>query len=194
MLSFFGLRLDGFHYRRIVEGFKRIFAATIFFATEDHPMGRRLIDWHRFHFLDRMKLWFNPGEQNPDDESDGNLITLSEAFYDEIDQHRIPVERRVVSALAHAPDVLDLYVWLVWKSWTINGHPARIPLVGSGGLDEQLGVTDYSLDRRFRHKITTWLSRVKAFWPECPANVTEDRRFLIVDSSRKSPAIRSVTN
>jgi hypothetical protein len=83
-------------------------------------------------------------------------------------------------------------LWLVWKSWTINGHPARIPLVGPGGLDEQLGVTEYSLDRRFRHKIATWLSKVKAFWPECPAYVTHDRAFLIVHSSRKSPAIRSV--
>jgi hypothetical protein len=35
---------------------------------------------------------------------------LSEAFYDEIDQHRIPVEREVVALLANAPGVLDLYV------------------------------------------------------------------------------------
>lgn len=124
----------------------------------------------------------------------GNVITLSEAFYSEIDQHRIPVEREVVSALAHAPGILDFYVWLVWKSWRTNGHPARIPLVGPGGLDEQLGAAEYSLDRRFRHKIVTWLAKVKAFWPDCPAHISEDRRFLIVRSSRKSPAIRSAAD
>jgi hypothetical protein len=191
MLTFFGLQLDGFHYRRIVDGFKRIFAATIFFGTEDHPSGRKLIDWSRCHFFDHLRLWFN-SEENQYGQGDGNVITLSEAFYNEIDQHRIPVERVVVSALAHAPGVLDLYLWLVWKSWTINGHPARIPLVGPGGLGEQLGVTDYSLDRRFRHKVVTWLSKVRAFWPECSAAVTADRRYLIVHSSRKSPAIPSV--
>jgi hypothetical protein len=194
MLAFFGLQPDGFHYRRIVDGFKRIFASTIFFGTEDHPSGRTFIDWARFHFFDHMKLWFNTDETNHDAEDDGNVITLSEAFYNEIDQYRIPVERGVVSALAHAPGVLDLYLWPVWKSWTINGQPARIPLLGPAGLSEKLGVIEYSLDRRFRHKILTWLSMVKLFWPECPTYVTEDRRFLIVHSSSKSPAIRSATD
>lgn len=138
-----------------------------------------------------MKLWFNTDDHNPKVgvEDHENVITLSEAFYTEIDQHRIPVEREVVSELAHAPGVLDLYLWLVWKSWTINGHPVRIPLVGPGGLDEQLGVTDYFLGRRFRHKIVSWLAKVKAFWPECPAHVSKDRRFLVVYSSRKCPAV-----
>ncbi|MGH9400660.1 MAG: replication protein RepA [Terriglobia bacterium] len=196
MLDFFKLCPDGYHYRRIVDGFKRIFASTIFFGTEDHPAGRTLIDWARFHFFDQMKLWFNADERNHavDEDHDGNVITLSEAFYKEIDQHRIPVEREVVSALAHAPGVLDFYLWVVWKSWTINGLPARIPVFGPGGLNEQLGSTEYSLDRRFRHTIVAWLTKVKAFWPECPAVITNDRRFLIVHSSRKSPAIHSATN
>jgi hypothetical protein len=146
---------------------KRTFASTIFFGTEDRPTGRKLIDWARLHFFDHMKLWFSTDEQNPKVpiEDHENVITLSEAFYSEIDRHRIPVEREVVSALAHAPGVLDLYVWLVWKSWTVSGHPARIPLAGAGGLDEQLGVIEYSLHRRFRHKLITWLAKVKAFWP-----------------------------
>ena len=196
MLAFFRLQPDGFHYRRIEDGFKRIFASTIFFGTEDYPAGHKLIDWARFHFFDHMKLWFSTEEHNGgiEAEDQGNMITLSEAFYNEIDQHRIPVEREVVSALAHAPGVLDFYLWLVWKTWTINGHPARIPVLGPGGLNEQLGVADYSLDRCFRHKILTWLTKVKALWPECPAYLTKDRRLLIVHSSRKSPAIRPVTN
>jgi hypothetical protein len=37
MLDFFRLSKDGRHYRRIVQGFQRIFAATIFFGTEDQP-------------------------------------------------------------------------------------------------------------------------------------------------------------
>jgi hypothetical protein len=39
-----------------------------------------------------------------------NVVTLSEAFYNEIDQHRIPVEHEVVAALAHAPGILDFYL------------------------------------------------------------------------------------
>jgi hypothetical protein len=133
VLDFFHLPKDGPHYRRLAQGFKRLLSATILFGTEEQTHCSRVIDWSRFHFFDGMKLWFNTSESefgapNPHE----NVITVGEAFYREIDAHRIPVERKAVSALAHAPGVLDLYLWLVWKSWTINGHPARIPLVGRG--------------------------------------------------------------
>jgi hypothetical protein len=72
-----------------------------------------------------MRLWFNTTQSEPPSPlPHDNAITLSEAFYREIDSHRIPVEREVVAALAHAPGVLDFYIWLVWKSWTVIGTPA----------------------------------------------------------------------
>src|SRR5262252_1792403 len=37
MLDFFHLRKDGPHYRRLVEGFQRLFGATIFFGSEEQP-------------------------------------------------------------------------------------------------------------------------------------------------------------
>ena len=58
MLDFFHLPKDGFHYRRLVEAFQRIFGATIFFGTEENSTANKLLDWTRFHFLDRMKLWY----------------------------------------------------------------------------------------------------------------------------------------
>jgi hypothetical protein len=193
MLSFFGLCPDGYHYRGIIDAFKRMFAPTIFFATEDQPTGGTLIDWTRFHFLDQMKLRFGPDDPDLTAETEDfvNVITVSEVFYSEIERHRIPVEEHVLAALAHAPGVLDFYLWLVWKSWTINGQPAWIPLVGPGGLNKQLGAAEYSVIRRLRHAIVIWLKKLKVFWPECPAVVSNDRRFLVVHSSRPSPAIGS---
>jgi hypothetical protein len=115
------------------------------------------IDGGRFHFFDHLRLWLNhpePPEPVPDESLD-NTITLSEAFYREIDAHRIPVEREVVAALAHAPGALDFYVWIVWKSWVVNGRPAYIPILSSGGLSEQLGCKSYAVDRTFRHVLST---------------------------------------
>jgi hypothetical protein len=193
MLDFFNLPLDGYHYQRIVEGFKRIFSATIFFGTEDQPTGDNMIDWSRFHFFDRMKLWFNtPAHDVLIPNADrGNLVTLSESFYREIDEHRIPVERNVVAALANAPGVLDLYLWIVWKSWTVNGRPVQIPLTGPSGLSQQLGTIKYSRDRRFRGKLVYWLRLIKAFWPACPAAISPCSRFLVIQSSKAFPAIKS---
>ncbi len=194
LLEFFRLPKDGPHYRRMVEGFQRVFAATIFFGTEQHPERTAVVDLARFQFFDRMQLWFNTGEQQQplSAENFDNVITLSDPFYREIDEHRIPIEREVAAALAHAPGVLDFYVWLVWKSWTVNGRPVSIPLLAEHGLNEQLGSAEYAQPRLFRFKVRTWLRQVKSLWPECPALVSADGHSLTIHSSRKSPAIRAV--
>ncbi len=59
ILEFFHLSKDGRHYRRIVEGFKRVFGATIFFGTGEEPAANRMIDFARFHFFDSIHLWFS---------------------------------------------------------------------------------------------------------------------------------------
>jgi hypothetical protein len=194
LLEFFRLPKDGPHYRRMIEGFQRVFAATIFFGTEQQLDRTALVDLARFQFFDRMQLWFNTSEQHQPlpAENFENLIVLSEAFYQEIDQHPIPVEREVVAALAHAPGVLDFYMWLVWKSWTVNGRPALVPVIAEHGLNQQLGSSEYGDARFFRRKIRIWLQQVKALWPECPASASKDGSTIIVQSSRKSPAIRAV--
>jgi Plasmid encoded RepA protein len=194
LLDFFRLPTDGPHYRRMVEGFQRVFAATIFFGTEQQPEPTAVIGLARFQFFDRMHLWFNTTEQSQTfaAENFDNVITLSESFYREIDEHRIPIEREVVAALAHAPGVLDFYVWVVWKSWAVNGRPVSIPLVADHGLNEQLGSAEYAQPRLFRFKIRTWLQHVKSLWPECPAVLSADGQSLVIHPSRKSPAIRTV--
>jgi hypothetical protein len=122
MLEFFQLAKDGRYYRRMVQGFQRIFASTIFFGTEDRPVGSRLIDWARFHFFDELHLWFTEDDKPPSVSAADhpNTITLSEAFYTEIGQHRIPMEREIVIALANSPGVLDFYIWIAWKSWVLK--------------------------------------------------------------------------
>ena len=127
------------------------------------------------------------------DEAAENTITLSEAFYNEVEAHRIPVEREVVAALAHAPGILDFYIWLVWRSWTVNGSLAYVPLSTASGLSAQLGTTEYP-ERRFRQLIGQWLRRVKTLWPQCPAEIAPEGKRLIVKSSRACPAITTPEN
>jgi hypothetical protein len=190
MLDFFHLPKDGPHYRRLVDGFQRLFGATIFFGTEEQKHSAPVIDWSRFHFFDGLRLWFNRPESEPASEGPHyNTITVSEAFYREIDTHRIPVEREVVAALAHAPGMLDFYIWLVWRSWAIHSAPTHIPIVGPGSLKEQLGVADYPLERTFRLTLRRWLRHVRALWPECPARLSEDGSSLLFSSSRAAGPI-----
>lgn len=195
LLDFLQFPKDGLHYRRIIEGCQRIFAASIFFGTDEEQEGGKVFDWARFHFFDHMRLWFNRADfqNSPGPDRAENVITLSEGFYEEINQHPIPVERHVVAGLANAPGLLDFYVWIVWKSWTVKADPIRIPLFGPQGLQGQLGAARYSRNKRFRQTLRRWLERIKLFWPECPAEPSQDGRFLIVRSSSRTPAVRCVS-
>jgi len=56
LLDYFRLRKDGSQFRRIKIAFQRVFAATIFFGSEDHLKKHPVVDWSRFHFLDQMRL------------------------------------------------------------------------------------------------------------------------------------------
>jgi Plasmid encoded RepA protein len=192
LLEFLQLPKDGTHYRRIVQGFQRIFGASIFFGTDNERKGSHVFDWARFHFFDRMELWFNRAnaESVSTPSKPHNVITLSTGFFDEINQHPIPVERPVVTGLVNAPGLLDLYVWIVWKSWTVKTVPVRIPLFGPLGLEQQLGSARYSRNKRFRQTLRRWLRSIRLLWPACPAELSADGRFLIVHSSCHSPAIR----
>lgn len=192
MLEFFRFPKDGRYYRRMVQGFERIFASTIFFGTEDQPNAGHLLDWTRFHFFDELHLWFSEQDKcsPPSPDVCLNTIALSEAFYNEIDQHRVPMEREVVIALANSPGVLDFYVWLAWKTWVLKTGKISIPLFWPGGLREQLGCQIHPEDRFLRRKINQWLRVIRTHWPQCPAAVSSDGQSLIISSSKSAPALR----
>jgi hypothetical protein len=108
-------------------------------------------DHKRFDFFDEMKIWC--GTTAADDilgSATRNTLMLSEAFWNEIEAHPIPVDIGVVRELTNTPGCLDSYMWLAWRCYTAKRTEA-IPLFGNYGLATQLGVPEYSRDRNF-HK------------------------------------------
>ena len=103
----------------------------------------------------------------------------------------VPLEREVVAALAYAPGLVDFYVRITWKSWTVKSPAAHVPLFGLNGLCNELGTKQYSVERLFRHKVRQWLAQVKQLWPECPAVISGDGQFLAIRSC-KTTAVRPV--
>lgn len=186
ILDTFGLAKDGKTYRRLVEGFKRVFAATIFFGTEQQRDKAVFVDWGRFHFFDRMQVWFTRQLEQPPlpAEDFQNLVVLSEQFWTEIQTHPIPVDLNVVRALADSPGNLDFYMWLAWRCWTADAARERIPLFGEAGLVHQLGTPDYTRERRFRQRVAEWLAIVRALWPQCPVTLAKDKEHLVLRRSR----------
>jgi hypothetical protein len=171
-----GMQTNGSHYRRLHDAFRRVFASTIFFGTKDELRDAEVWNCSRGHFFDEMRLWFNK-ENSTRRERAENTVTLSPAFWEELRNHPIPVDTEVVRALANNPGCLDLYTWLTWRCYQAK-DVQRIPLFGQNGLASQLGVQEYSRERKFRERIRQWLELVHLCWPECPAVVAKNGAFL----------------
>ena len=170
-----GLPPDGVHYRRLADSFQRVFASTIYFGS-DKPAS--VWDCARFNYFDRVRLWRSLDSHESPNNGE-NTVILSEAFYQELRAHPVPVEREVVRALAHSAGALDFYMWLVWRSYG-RSTVQRVPLHGEGGLMGQVGCSDYGRPRDFVRTVKRWLGTVKQLWPACPAQLTADGDALMV--------------
>lgn len=116
ILDEWGLAQNGCHYRRLADGFRRIFASTIFFGTTERASRAEVWECGRLHFFERMQLWYR---SKPSRSQCGtrNLVTLSDAFWEEIWTHPVPIDAEVIRALANNPGCLDLYTWLSWRCY-----------------------------------------------------------------------------
>jgi hypothetical protein len=178
ILNEFGLPPDGPHYRRLIAGFKRIFASTIFFGTDEMLEDADVWDCSRFCFFERVRLWTRePTLRSQELNAQQNSVVLSEAFWAEVQAHPIPVNREIVRALLHAPGTLDFYMWLSWRTYGVR-RPVRVPLFGERGLAAQLGAGEYLRQRDFRRTVARWLTTVRHFWPDCPLEISPDGTSL----------------
>src|SRR2546423_5077813 len=85
-----------------------------------------------------------------------------------------------VKLLAPAPAILDLFVWLSYRCFTAKREES-IPIFGDFGLVRQIGAVQYSRPRKFREKLADWLRTIHLLWPDCPARISSDERYLIID-------------
>lgn len=173
-----GLPLYGTHYQRLGDGFKRVFGSSVFFGTKDERRGPEVWSGGRAHFFDHMRLWFRDNQLAQGCET--NTVTLSQQFWEELRDHPIPVDTEVIRMLAHNPGCLDLYTWLSWRCYKAKGAE-RVPLFGSQGLMNQLGVQEYARERKFRERLNSWLKLIGLYWPECPATLAKNGSFLVLD-------------
>lgn len=183
MLETFGMHKGGKEYRRLVAAFERIFGATIFFGTDATRGTAKVVQRSRFNFLQEAQIWWN---RDPNQlvigEPFENVIVLSDEFFREVTEHPIPTDLEAVKALSGAPAVLDLYMWLSYRCFKARGSEA-IPIFGPFGLANQIGSVEYSRERRFIAMLESWLRTIRGMWPECPARISSDRKYLVLTSA-----------
>jgi len=181
MLHTFGMSTGGKQYRRLIAAFERIFGATIFFGTDTLTTNAKVVHRSRFNFFREARIWYSRAaeESVPPDKFE-NTIVLSDEFFQEITAHPIPTDLEAVKLLASAPAILDLFVWLSYRCYTARGKES-IPIFGEFGLVQQIGTVEYARPRRFREKLEHWLRTIRLVWPECPATISSDGLYLMIN-------------
>ena len=103
MLDTFGMQQGGSQYRRLIESFKRIFGATIFFGTDLQRERAKVIHQSRFNFMSEARIWYARDTAQPTLPGDcRNTIVLSSEFFREVMDHPIPTDLEAAKALSCA--------------------------------------------------------------------------------------------
>jgi len=181
MLDTFGMQQGGSQYRRLIGAFQRIFGATIFFGTDTHRAISPVVHEARFNFMSEARIWYSRDPVQPDLPGEcQNEVVLTEEFYREVLEHPIPTDLEAAKALSSSPAALDLFTWISYRCFVAK-EEERISLFGEFGLANQLGCVRYSRPRRFRERLEQWLRLVRAMWPECPARISEDGLYMLLN-------------
>jgi len=138
MLETFGMQTGGKEYRRLVGAFERVFGATIFFGTDALKGSAKVVQRSRFNFMREAQIWYSRSpEQRPISSEFESVVVLSDDFYQEILAHPVPNDLEAVKVLSASPAILDLYMWLSYRSFKAKGTES-IPIFGEFGLANQL--------------------------------------------------------
>ena len=129
----------------------------------------------------RTEFWWN--ERKPDQPSLWeSKIELGEDLFNEILNHPVPIDMKTLSALKRCALGLDLYLWLVYRTFALRA-PLRLSW---RQLYRQFGLhPDKASDKRtvlnFRSQALRELKKIKTAWPDL--NYTTGRGVLILSPS-----------
>ena len=126
----------------------------------------------------RTKFWWNP--KHPDQTGMWeSKVRLSESFFNEIVSHPVPLDLTTLKALKRSPLGLDLYLWLVYRTFALRS-PQRLSwrqMYRQFGSDPAKASNKFTV-RSFREKVLRELKKIKLAWPDL--NYTTARGVLIL--------------
>ena len=140
---------------------KRLFGCTVSMIYEDEHGKARVSSL----VGDHAEFWWNP--KRPDEPSlwDSKIL-LSEAFFNEIIRHPVPLDMNTLKALKRCALGLDLYLWLTYRTFAMR-TPQRLTwrqLYRQFGTDPAKA-SDKQTVQAFRRKVLRELKKIKLAWP-----------------------------
>ena len=153
---------SGEKHTRLRNQMKRLFGCTVSMIYEDERGEARISSL----VADHTEFWWN--ERKPNESSLWeSKIELGEKFFNEITRHPVPLDMNTLNALKRSPLGLDLYLWLVYRTFTLRA-PLRLTwrLLYSQFGAHPSKASDKFIVRNFRTKCLRELKKIKLAWPE----------------------------
>ena len=113
---------------------------------------------------DRTDRWWNPKRPNEPSLWDSKVL-LSEAFFNEIISHPVPLDMNTLKALKRCALGLDLYLWLTYRTFALRA-PLRLTwrhLYRQFGTDPAKASEKFIV-RNFRQNVLRELKKIKLAW------------------------------
>ena len=152
----------GREHTKLRNQMERLFNAHVSLVYED-KRGKATVN---SQIADSTVFWWNP--QRPDQPSLWeSKIELSEKFFNEIISHPVPLDMNTLKALKRSSLGLDLYLWLVYRTFTLRASQR----LTWRQMYRQFGAhpdkaSDKFIVRNFRTKCLRELKKIKTAWPE----------------------------
>ena len=131
----------------------------------------------------RTELWWSP--RRPDDPVLWTSeIELGEKFFEEIISHPVPIDMNILKALKRSPLGLDLYLWLVYRTFGLT-RPLRLAwtsLYRQFGADPA-NANNNSTVQHFRKDCLRELHKIKAAWPDLNYKTAKGVLILLPSAS-----------
>ena len=130
----------------------------------------------KLDIIDGMEMWLSKDDNQrvmwP------GIVTLSETFHNSLMEHAIPLDERVLGALANNAMAMDIYTWLAQRLHRVpHGKPQAISWKA---LMEQFG-SNYENPRKFRQNFRERLKLVMKFYRD--AQIEDATKGLLLKNS-----------
>ena len=137
---------------------------------------------------DTTDFWWNP--KHPDQTGLWeSKVRLSESFFNEIVSHPVPLDLTTLKALKRSPLGLDLYLWLVYRTFSLKS-PQRLTwkqVYRQFGVDPDKA-SDNQTVQNFRLKVLRELKKIKLAWPDLNYSTARGVLILLPSVPHISPA------
>jgi hypothetical protein len=161
---------------RVKRGTMQLFSSTISL----HEAGENYNRGGAFAIADKFIVFWDP--KSPQQTNlFKSTVRLSETFYDEIINNKVPIDLRALYALKRSPMALDIYCWLTFRM----SYLKKKTVIPWEGLQAQFGAGYPFTARGKRNFKSHFLKQlIKVLWVYKEAKVEEGDKGLLLRPSK----------